>query len=79
MVIKKPAFGLVFLCLWELAAALQPIRPVYKVLRGHCRSGLVPRKGPQSGPKILNKKDFSDDWQVPEPPCKEIYTNVAVF
>jgi len=36
-------------------------------------------KGPQSGPKILNKKNFSDDWQVFEPVCKEIYTDMAVF
>jgi hypothetical protein len=33
--------------------------------------------GPQSGPKILNKKKFSDDWQVCKPPCKEIYTERA--
>jgi len=29
--------------------------------------------------KILNKKNFSDDWQVLEPACKEIYTNMAGF
>jgi len=37
------------------------------------------RDGPQSGPKILNKKNFSDDWQVFKPACKEIYTRVAEF
>jgi hypothetical protein len=37
------------------------------------------RDGPQSGPKILNKKYFSDDWQVLEPPCKENCTNVVDF
>jgi hypothetical protein len=35
--------------------------------------------GPQSGPKILKKKKFSDDWQVSKPPCKEIYTELPEF
>jgi len=35
--------------------------------------------GCAAAPKILNKKNFSDDWQVLEPPCKKIYTDTAEF
>jgi hypothetical protein len=34
--------------------------------------------GPQSGPKILIKKNISDDWQVLETPRIKIFTKVAL-
>jgi len=35
--------------------------------------------GPQSGPKILKEKNFSDDWQVSKPPRKESCTELLEF